>query len=259
MAPKTTMSRRPHTKFGTAMPSVPSDTAPDSSQLRRRHTEQAPSRTPPPVARTRAVTASSSVAGSRSTMTRSASCWSQSERPKLPRQRLRKKAPYWAHQEPVRPNSRRTRSMSSAVEPTGAIRSAGSPGRIRRIANTSTLTPQSESTARKRRLSRKRRDITKARLSGLAASMSTIGRTLAQLCATPLASCVIGRQRRAPRCRRAREAYPRDRCSPAPCLSTRSFRSWRCSSPSPCVPSGSRTGGSPTGTSSSSRASWGSP
>ncbi len=129
MAPKTTMSRRPHTKFGTAIPSIPSDTAPDSSQLRRRHTEQTPSRMPPAVASPRALTASSSVAGSRSRITRSASCWSQSERPKFPRQRLRKNAPYCAHQDPLRPNSRRMRSMSCTVEPTGAMRMAGSPGK----------------------------------------------------------------------------------------------------------------------------------
>src|SRR5262245_3964353 len=163
-AAKITMSRRPHTKLGTAMPSVPRPTAPASSHERRRQTDSTPSPSPATRAMARAARASSSVAGNRSRMTRRASCWSHRERPKRPRASWPRNAPYWAHQGPARPKSRRMRSRSSAVAPAGAMRRAGSPGTTRRITKTRTLTPHSERTASRRRASRKRPAVITARL-----------------------------------------------------------------------------------------------
>ena len=157
-APKSTMNRRPQTKLGIEIPRVPTPTAADSSQLRRRQTERTPRPMPPRTDSPTAARASSSVAGRRSRITRRASCWSQSERPKWPRSRPPKKARYCCHRDPLRPNCSRMRSMSCVVEPTGAISSAGSPGTILKIRKASTLTPQSERTARRSRLPRNRRD-----------------------------------------------------------------------------------------------------
>ena len=214
---------------------------------------------PPTVASARAVVASSSVAGSRSRITRSASCWSQSERPKFPRQRLMKKAPYCAHQDPVRPNSRRTRSRSCTVEPTGAMRMAGSPGRIRRIANTSRLTPQSERIARRRRLNRKRKDMTRTPGPDSPRACAKAGRTISAARYGPQGGCLPRTSRHIVRAgahrapagllgRSVRGDAPRDRRVPPlgsplvgvepeqarPRVRPRGFRWWdstRCASP----------------------------
>ena len=84
-APKKTMKRSPQMKFGMERPRVPAPRVADSNQVRRQSTDSTPRRMPPATARTRAARATSSVAGSRSRMTRIASCWSQSDLPNRPR------------------------------------------------------------------------------------------------------------------------------------------------------------------------------
>ena len=163
---------------------------------------------PPPVASARAVTASSSVAGSRSRITRSASCWSQSERPKFPRQRLRKKAPYCAHHGPAQtelpPDALDVlRRRAHRRHEDGGIARQDPEDREREHAHAPEREHRQEETAQQ-----EAEGHDEGSGSGLATSMSTIGRTLAQVARQSQGGCR----------RRASPAYLGTRCSRAPCL-----------------------------------------
>ena len=104
-----------------------------------------PSETPAAIVTSMATTVSCTVAGSRSRTTRRAGARYWKDWPKSPWATLRRKRPYWTIKGSRSPSCRFSSATADSGAPSGRSIRAGSPGRTRRMMNTSTDTPSSVS------------------------------------------------------------------------------------------------------------------
>ena len=153
---KTMASTGPSQKFGIEIPVNARVVATWSTIVPRPTAAMIPSGIDTPIATSIAAAASSSVAGSRSTMARVTGSLVRNEVPRSPRAALQRKPPYCSMSGRSRPSRVRSAATSSSAAVSPSMAWAGSPGMRWISAKTSVATPSSTGMVNARRRARNR-------------------------------------------------------------------------------------------------------